>query len=154
MEVTGQVDKGLFQQIADKFYGGDARKAAAEIEGLLKNQKATVIEAKDDLGSYEPTYDLGPRTQAGQLAVNERGQYMQQDVDLAGKLQPYLQAESDRAIERMKGAAGATNIVGKEQGDRRERMLESLLQLERSQNAGRMIDRIIRGVGIAGAMFN
>ena len=154
MEVTGQVDKGLFQQIADKFYGGDARKAAAEIQSLLKNQKATVIEAKDDLGSYEPKYDLGPIKEAGQLAVDERGQYLQQDVGLTKALQPYLQAESDRVIERMEGAAGATNMVGEKQGDRRERMLQGLMDLEKSRNTGRMLDRIIRGAALAGAMFN
>ena len=69
-------------------------------------------------------------------------------------LQPSQEKKADRNIRVMQGAADAEGSIVLPMQQGRKEQLQMLLDSQKAGNTGRMLDRIMRGAALAGAMFN
>ena len=75
-------------------------------------------------------------------------------VTTINDLQDSQEKKADRNIRVMQGAADAEGSIVLPMQQGRKEQLQMLLDAQKAGNTGRMLDRIIRGAALAGAMFN
>lgn len=148
------LDADLFTKIANKAFGGDAAKARAGIKKTLEDYLENIDLAGQNTGTYQPAITLDSQEQLGDLLLQQRRGNTDEDLRLAEGMQPFYDNQVTRRNALMKGGAEAELMLQAPATAARERMYDKTLELEKSRNTGRMIDRIIRGAALAGAMFN
>ena len=75
-------------------------------------------------------------------------------VETIEALQPSQEQRTDRQMRLMQGAADAEGSIVLPMQQGRKEQLQMLLDSQKAGNTGRMLDRIMRGAALAGAMFN
>ena len=135
-----------------KLVGRD--KAREFIQGEMERFRQNRSAADAGLGSTRANRDMSGyvdliETIGGLNEANRTGL-----VTTINDLQDSQERKADRNIRVMQGAADAEGSIVLPMQQGRKEQLQMLLDAQKAQNTGRMIDRIIRGVGIAGAMFN
>ena len=148
------LDADLFTKIANKAFGGDAAKARAGIKKTLEDALNNIDLAGQNTGTYQPAITLDSQEELADLLIQQRKGNTDEDLRLAEGMQPFYDNQVTRRNALMKGGAEAELMLQAPATAARERMYDKTLDLEKSRNTGRMIDRIIRGAALAGAMFN
>lgn len=121
-----------------------------EIKRYKKNRLAAdaglgSTTANRDMSGYADLFDsLNKANEAGQANL----------VRTINDLQPSQEQRTDRNIRTMQGAAEAEGSIVLPMQQGRKEQLQMLLDSQKAGNTGRMLDRIIRGAALAGAMFN
>lgn len=135
-----------------KLVGRD--KAKAFIQSEMKNFQNARDAANAGLGSTTANRDMRGyndliETIGGLNEANRTGL-----VTTINDLQDSQEKKADRNIRVMQGAADAEGSIVLPMQQGRKEQLQMLLDSQKAGNTGRMLDRIIRGAALAGAMFN
>jgi hypothetical protein len=135
-----------------KLVGRD--KAREFIQGEMERFRQNRSAADAGLGSTTANRDMRGYTDlietlGGLNKANQEGL-----VTTIDALQPSQEKKADRNIRVMQGAADAEGSIVLPMQQGRKEQLQMLLDAQKAGNTGRMLDRIIRGAALAGAMFN
>ena len=135
-----------------KLVGRD--KAREFIQGEMERFRQNRSAADAGLGSTRANRDMSGyadliNTLGGLNKANQEGL-----VTTIDALQPSQEKKADRNIRVMQGAADAEGSIVLPMQQGRKEQLQMLLDAQKAGNTGRMLDRIIRGAALAGAMFN
>ena len=135
-----------------KLVGRD--KAREFIQGEMERFRQNRSAADAGLGSTTANRDMRGYTDlietlGGLNKANQEGL-----VTTIDALQPSQEKKADRNIRVMQGAADAEGSIVLPMQQGRKEQLQMLLDSQKAGNTGRMLDRIIRGAALAGAMFN
>lgn len=135
-----------------KLVGPD--KAKAFIQAEMKNFQDARSAANAGLGSTTANRDMRGYTDLIDKigGLNEAGR--KGLVTTINDLQDSQERKADRNIRVMQGAADAEGSIVLPMQEGRKQQLQMLLDSQKAGNTGRMLDRIIRGAALAGAMFN
>lgn len=114
--------------------------------------------SESDLGGYQPKRDLTDYVGLKDLANDVLKQGADVFVDTLDRSQPAAEQRTTRAVRQMQGAADARNQVLQPQGALRMDMLKEIIADNKdardSQKTGLMLDRLMRGAALAGALFS
>ena len=135
-----------------KLVGRD--KAREFIQGEMERFRQNRSAADAGLGSTTANRDMRGytdliKTLGGLNKANQEGL-----VTTIDALQPSQEKKADRNIRVMQGAADAEGSIVLPMQQGRKEQLQMLLDAQKAGNTGQMLDRIIRGAALAGAMFN
>tara|TARA_Y100000361_G_C11129384_1_gene327949 strand:+ start:887 stop:1321 length:435 start_codon:yes stop_codon:yes gene_type:complete len=135
-----------------KLVGRD--KAREFIQGEMERFRQSRSAADAGLGSTTANRDMSGYTDlietlGGLNEANRTGL-----VTTINDLQDSQEKKADRNIRVMQGAADAEGSIVLPMQQGRKEQLQMLLDAQKAGNTGRMLDRIIRGAALAGAMFN
>ena len=134
----------------------------AEAQEFLEKQRQQYDTIKSrsesDFGNYQPKRDLTYYTGLSDLTFDGIQRGADIFVDTLDRSQPAAEQKTTRAIRQMQGAADARNQVLQPQGALRKDMLQMLIADNKdqrdSQKTGQLLDRLFRGVAIAGALLS
>ena len=135
-----------------KLVGTD--KAREFIKQEMERYQQTRSSADAGLGSTTANRDMSGyndliNTLGGLNEANRTGL-----VTTINDLQDSQEKKADRNIRVMQGAADAEGSIVLPMQQGRKEQLQMLLDAQKAGNTGRMLDRMIRGAALAGAMFN
>lgn len=135
-----------------KLVGPD--KAKAFIQSEMQNFREARDAANTGLGSTTANRDMSGYGDLIEMIGGQNRADQEGLVRTIDALQPSQEKKADRSIRVMQGAADAEGSIVLPMQQGRKDQLQMLLDAQKSGNTGRMIDRIIRGAALAGAMFN
>lgn len=135
-----------------KLVGPD--KAKAFIQAEMKNFQDARSAANAGLGSTTANRDLSGYTDLVNTIGGLNRRTQQGLVETIDALQPSQEKRTDRQMRLMQGAADAEGSIVLPMQQGRKEQLQMLLDSQKAGNTGRMLDRIMRGAALAGAMFN
>ena len=131
-----------------------AENARSLIQDEIKRHKKNRLAADAGLGSTTANRDMSGYNDLintiGGLNEKTRTGF----VNTINDLQDSQEKKADRTIRTMQGAADAEGSIVLPMQQGRKEQLQMLLDSQKAGNTGRMLDRIIRGAALAGAMFN